>query len=276
MVRTWPRLKFHLQVLFYTTLGVAAVVIPTYQMCTSVHPLRWGAALAGVLATTAYLIWVYRSWADLPWLGGSIHQGVKGHNRIAFTFDDGPNHEHTAAVLDVLKRHGARGTFFCVGRLAAEQPELIQRMAAEGHDIGNHTHQHRKLSWESPRGIDFQIDSAQAAIAQAGVPTPTLFRAPHGFKSPFLPAALRCRGMRLCAWSVDVQDFQSPGTDVLVRRGWNGLRDGEIVLMHDGGGERSQTAEALDRFLVECRRRGLQAVTLSELLSAPAASTAAR
>lgn len=267
MVRTWPRVKFHLQVIFYTALGVAGAAVPTYFLCTTADRALWTMVLVGELAITAYLIWVYRSAVDIP--GGSIHRGVRGFGRIAFTFDDGPNHQYTAAVLDVLRRHGARGTFFCVGELAAQQPELIRRMAAEGHAIGNHTHQHRKLAWEGRRGIEFQVDSAQAAIAQAGVPAPVLFRAPHGVKSPFLRRVLRARGMMLCAWSVDVQDFQSPGTDVLLRRGWNGLRDGEIVLMHDGGGERSQTAEALDRFLTECQRRGLQAVTLPEILSTP-------
>jgi peptidoglycan/xylan/chitin deacetylase (PgdA/CDA1 family) len=211
---------------------------------------------------------IYFAWVYLPDVGLAPVRGRRGRRRIALTFDDGPG-EDTARILDLLSAHGARATFFVVGERADARPELVRRMVAEGHSVGNHTLSHRKLPWLSPSEIARQIDEAQRAIVRAGAPAPTLFRAPHGFKSPFLARALGRAKLRLVAWTHGVWDTARPGAREIARRCLRRLDDGVILLLHDGGppGEdRSQTAEALDEILRGCAARGLSTVTLPELL----------
>lgn len=263
-------LKFWAQVAACTALALAGLGIPIYFLATGGSAALFGGILAVNLAITLYLLWVYRPIVELPNSPTIFHRrrDPRVNDQIALTFDDGPNGATTAAILDVLKRHEARATFFCVGKHAAAQTDLIRRMRDEGHAIGNHTQDHKKLGWLGRRAIEHQIDAAQASIASAGVPAPVLFRAPHGVKSPLLRGILQQRGLSLCAWSHDIQDFQRPGVSRLIKRANPGLRAGEVVLMHDGGGDRSQTVTALESILVECKRRGLRPVTLSELLAA--------
>ncbi len=257
-----------MQAIGYGLLALFGLGPPIYGIFAASAPLPRalaGAALLLLLLCEVALLWIFIPRLDLP--GRSPHVGRRGRRRIAFTFDDGPNGADTAQVLDVLRRHGARATFFCVGSAAAAQPDLVRRIASEGHVIGNHTQDHRKLTLLPTPEIERQIDDAQRAIAACGVPSPVWFRAPHGWKSPRLPAILRRRSLHLCAWTHGVWDTDRPGVEVIVRRARRHLRDGEILLLHDGGGDRRQTAAALDELLHECRRRGLLPVTLPEILA---------
>jgi len=207
------------------------------------------------------------AWMFLPGLGLAPWRGRRGRGRIALTFDDGPNPPHTGAVLDVLARHDARATFFMVGESAARHPELVRQVAAAGHEIGNHTMHHAILAWRGPAAVEGEIDGAQVALAAAGVKA-RWFRAPHGFKSPFLGRALARHGLRLVAWSRGCWDTDRPGVEAIVARTVPHLRDGQILLLHDGaeGCDRAQTAAALDAILDACRVRGLVPVTVSEIV----------
>jgi peptidoglycan/xylan/chitin deacetylase (PgdA/CDA1 family) len=239
--------------------------------------LAWAASwLGGAWALGALLgLGIYACHLFLPGLGLAPWRGRRGGKRIALTFDDGPNGADTDAVLEALARHGARATFFMVGKSAAAEPERVRRIAAAGHEIGNHTMNHAILAWRSPGAVAREIAAAQAAIVAAGAPAPRWFRAPHGFKSPFLPRALSANGLRLVAWTRGVWDTDRPGAPAIVARtiGERGerLSDGEILLLHDGeaGLDRSQTAAALDGILGACAARDLRPVTLTELLGAP-------
>jgi peptidoglycan/xylan/chitin deacetylase (PgdA/CDA1 family) len=226
-----------------------------------------GLLIAAILATTGYLLWVYLPDVDLP--GRTIRRGPRGRGRIAITFDDGPNGAHTTAVLDVLRRHRAKATFFCVGEAARSSPELVRRMLADGHEVGNHTLEHRILAWEKPEEVARQIRAAQEALVSAGAPRPRLFRAPKGFKSPHLPGVLAKERLQLVGWTRGVWDTDVPGVDVIVARARESLQDGAILLLHDGlpGKDRAQTARALDEILTECAKRGLVPVTVPELLA---------
>lgn len=265
-------LKFWVQVVGYSLFGVLSVAIPCAMLIRGGDRMLWGGAIGFELLIIAYLLWIYRPQIELPG-SPTVFRNAAAKGRIALTFDDGPNGEDTLAILDTLRLHNAKATFFCVGKWASRQHEILRRMEADGHEIGNHTQDHRKLGWMSRTEIAAQIDVAQESIAQAGVAPPTLFRAPHGVKSPFLFSVLRERGMRLIAWSEDIQDFQQPGVNRLVRRAYRGLRDGEIMLMHDGDGrtwkaDRKQTVAALEEILKECARRNLSCVTVGALLAA--------
>ena len=228
--------------------------------------------LAGMVALSAVAIGLLLAWMLLPDVDGpgrTLRRGARGRGRIALTFDDGPNGVQTAAVLDVLARHRARATFFCVGEAALAHPELLRRMANEGHCIGNHTMTHALLPRLRRRQTVREVEAAQAAITAAGVAPPLLFRAPKGWKNPFLPGVLREQGLRLIGWTRGVWDTDRPGIDIILRRSRRALRDGAIVLLHDGlpGADRLQTVMALEGILRECHRRGLSPVTVPELMT---------
>jgi peptidoglycan/xylan/chitin deacetylase (PgdA/CDA1 family) len=222
--------------------------------------LTFGVAAAIPIGLT--LAWLYYPTFD-P-IGRCFHRAPAGRRQIAITFDDGPS-EHSAAILDVLHEAGARATFFWIGERVRQRPDLVRRAIADGHAIGNHTNQHRKLPLASSADVEAQIAAAQHALREAGAGDVALFRAPHGFKSVFLGAALRRHGLRLIGWTRGIWDTDNPGADVIAERGIVDMEDGEVLLLHDGGGDRSQTVAALPRILEGARARGLQPVTIPEL-----------
>lgn len=254
------------------TVAALAVVI---GLGSVIATEQGGARVAAALTLTlflmggAYLAWVYLPDVDLP--GRSPRRGPRsaGRPRVALTFDDGPNGGDTAAILDALREHGARATFFVVGDAVRQHPELVQRMVKEGHVVGSHTDHHRKLAWLGRGEVARELDGVRDAIVEAGAPEPRWFRAPHGFKSPFLPSALRRRQLSLVAWSHGVWDTDRPGADVIAERAIGCLSDGEILLLHDGTlcADRSQTADALRRILEAAKQRGFDLVTIPEMMS---------
>jgi peptidoglycan/xylan/chitin deacetylase (PgdA/CDA1 family) len=261
-------------------IAISAIACGFVALCLRVAAVEEGGLrycalglLAVGLLAGAYLAWVYLP--DVDWPGRSPRRGLAsatGRARVALTFDDGPNGADTAAILDVLARHGAKATFFVVGEAARQHPELVRRMVEEGHVVGSHTDSHRKLAWLSPDAIARELDGAADAIVAAGAPRPAWFRAPHGFKSPFLPSALRRRGLRLVAWTHGVWDTDRPGAERIAERAIGCLDDGEILLLHDGtlGADRSQTATALERIVAVAVERGIALVSVPEILGAGA------
>jgi peptidoglycan/xylan/chitin deacetylase (PgdA/CDA1 family) len=179
---------------------------------------------------------------------------------VALTFDDGPNPEATPLVLDALKARGVRATFFILGRHADAWPDLVRRVADEGHAIGNHGFFHRKLHFKSPSYVRRDLQLGTEAIVRASGVRPRLFRAPHGFRSPWVTAIARSLGQRTVGWSLGVWDSDRPGADVIAQRTVTGAKPGSILLLHDGDGydprgDRIQTARAVplivDRLLAQ-------------------------
>lgn len=198
-------------------------------------------------------------------VGGAIH-GAFYHNSpifgrpitklrtrdkaVALTFDDGPNPDATPPILDALKARGVKATFFILGRHAEQWPDLVRRIADEGHAIGNHGYFHRKLHFKSPGYVRNDLALGTQAIERAGGGHPKLFRAPHGFRNPWVSAIARSFGQRTVGWSFGVWDTARPGVEEIVRRILDGARPGSILLLHDGDGydphgDRSQTAQAV-------------------------------
>jgi peptidoglycan/xylan/chitin deacetylase (PgdA/CDA1 family) len=250
-------------------------------------PLRvWLRSLLAVAVVTAAAVGLARLWPPLLalplglglvalWLfvpqflpGAAFVRGRRDGDAAALTFDDGPNGEHTRAVLAALRREGVKATFFLLGASARREPDLVREIVAEGHVVGSHGMSHRKLAFLPAAAVRREIDDAAAAIESAGAPAPRLFRAPHGFRSPFLPAALAAAGQRLCAWTAGVWDTDRPGADVIAARAAKALGPGAVLLLHDGGPgvDRSQTAAALPAIIAAARGRGLRLVTLPELM----------
>ena len=179
---------------------------------------------------------------------------------VALTFDDGPNADATPHILDALKARGVRATFFILGKHAERWPALVKRVADEGHAIGNHGYFHRKLHFKSPAYVRNDLALGTQAIERASGYHPRFFRAPHGFRSPWVSAIARSLGQRTVGWSFGVWDSDKPGADVIAQRTLAKASPGAILLLHDGDGydpegDRMQTAQAVpvivDRLLAE-------------------------
>jgi peptidoglycan/xylan/chitin deacetylase (PgdA/CDA1 family) len=215
-------------------------------------------------------------------LGGAVHGAlhrnsfvfgkVLGHlpadkRQIALTFDDGPNPDATPRILDILSEYDVRATFFILGTHAERWPELVHRAMHEGHQVGNHGYFHRKLLFKTPHYVRRDVTLGKRAIERAGVPAPHFFRAPHGYRSPWVSAIAGSLGERTIGWSLGVWDSDQPGVAAIVNRTIGGVKPGSIVLLHDGDGynadgNRLQTAAALPAIITGLRERGYEFVTL--------------
>lgn len=186
---------------------------------------------------------------------------------VSLTFDDGPNPRATPAILAILRRERVRATFFVLGRHAERWPRLVRRIADEGHQLGNHGYHHRKLHRRTPSYVrDDLIRGTEQIVRACGV-RPAHFRAPHGFRSPWVSPIASALGQRTVGWSLGVWDSARPGAAEISRRALDGARRGSILLLHDGDGydadgDRMQTAEALPAIIAGLRGRGLDFATL--------------
>jgi peptidoglycan/xylan/chitin deacetylase (PgdA/CDA1 family) len=227
-----------------------------------------GAGLAGLAAAglAAHGTWHRNSWVFGPAL--THLPGVD--DAVSLTFDDGPNPRATPLILDALKRERVRATFFVLGRHAERWPELVRRMADEGHQLGNHGYWHRKLHRRSPGYVRDDLTRGTETICRAsGLSGLRHFRAPHGFRNPWVTPIARSLGQRTVGWSLGVWDSARPGAAQIARRALDGLRGGSILLLHDGDGydaegDRLQTAEALPLIVDGLRARGVRFATLPD------------
>ncbi|MFD9224450.1 glycosyltransferase [Streptomyces sp. NPDC060064] len=201
--------------------------------------------------------------------------------QLVLTFDDGPDPVWTPKVLDKLKKYHAHGVFFVTGTMTSRHPELVERMVREGHEVGLHTFNHPDLSFQSTDRIDWELSQNQLAIAGAAGIRTSLFRPPYSSfsdamdnKSWPVTQYIGSRGYITALNNTDSEDWKRPGVDAIIRQATPKGTQGSIVLMHDSGGDRSQTVAALDRFLPQMKARGYRFANLTEALGAPSAHTA--
>ncbi len=193
---------------------------------------------------------------------------LAGHRRreVALTFDDGPS-PYTHLILRTLRRTHTPATFFVVGTWAKTYPRVVATEARDGFEVGDHTETHAYLTELSPAGQAAQIENAGSAIRRAGAPAPFLFRPPYGAFNATTLSILHRRRLLMVLWSVDTSDYARPGVARIIYTALSGARPGAIILMHDGGGDRSQTAAALPRIIAGLRKRGYRLVTISRLVA---------
>ena len=178
---------------------------------------------------------------------------------VALTFDDGPDPDHTPLLLDILSEFRARATFFLVGSRAVQHPDLIRRIAAEGHSIGNHTHAHVDCSTLSVDGMMDELSATDQTFRDAGVEVQnTPFRPPWGRLTVRQSWRLLTGGRKVVYWSHNPYDFRSDAGEI-VRR-CRTVRAGDVVLMHD---RNSQTRQALPEVLAMLTDRGIATVGLA-------------
>lgn len=183
--------------------------------------------------------------------------------RVALTFDDGPDPQRTPAVLDLLARQEVRATFFVVGARAEAHPELVRRMATEGHVVGNHSYTH---SWRFPlRSLGRTVEELRRTgevLHRITGRQPRLFRPPFGVTNPTIARAVRRLGLDPVGWSIRSLDTMGQSPERVAARILRRLHPGAVILLHD----RCAGSERLVGLLVEgLRSRGLEPVTLPEL-----------
>jgi peptidoglycan-N-acetylglucosamine deacetylase len=217
-----------------------------------------------------YLTVRYTKFPEFPTL---YHQGAGSEHQVAITFDDGPDPEWTPKILDILKAAKVKAAFFLVGVNAEKYPGLVKRIVNEGHEIGNHTYYHPNLSLAWPEHVRLELNATQLLIETITGRSTTLFRPPYAADgqpsqmSDLIPLQIADElGYLVVLENIDPQDWAKPGADIILQRVKQQRRDGSIILLHDAGGDRSQTVEALPEILDWLHARGDTIVPLSSLL----------
>jgi peptidoglycan-N-acetylglucosamine deacetylase len=217
-----------------------------------------------------YLTAKYVKFAQFPTL---YHQGAGGEHQVAITFDDGPDPRWTPKILDILKAVNVKAAFFLVGMNAERYPGIVRRIVNEGHEIGNHTYYHPNLALCWPEHIRLELNATQFLLETITGRATTLFRPPYAADtsptqlSELTPLRIaEDLNYLVVLESIDPQDWAKPGADTILQRVKQQRRDGSIILLHDAGGDRSQTVEALPRILEWLHTRGDSVVPLSTLL----------
>ncbi len=194
-----------------------------------------------------------------------VRLGGAQSKEIALTFDDGPG-PFTPQVVSVLARENVPATFFAVGVLEKYFHAGTSEIVARGYPIGDHTQSHAPMSKLSKADQRSQIIQETSAVGAFGAPFPRLFRPPYGLWSRTTLGLLRTYKMLMVLWTVDTEDYRRPGVAAIVSSAVQGARPGAIILMHDAGGNRQETVDALPQIISKLRSRGYRFVTIPRLL----------
>ena len=242
-------------------------------MAPSLNPLHATLAATAAVAVTAGLTLTYAALSPSSQLFG--HTIIAGTNpdEVALTYDDGPNDVATDALLDLLARHNARATFFMIGRFVRERPEIVRRVHAAGHLIGNHTQTHPWLSFQSARVLREELRACNLALEDTiGAPIRYL-RPPHGARRPAVFRAAEELGLKIVQWNAMGYDWRPIPADTIVANVTRGLvrtrrqAIGANILLHDGhqqgiGANRSATIEATAALLERFAREDIRTITV--------------
>jgi peptidoglycan-N-acetylglucosamine deacetylase len=184
---------------------------------------------------------------------------------VYLTFDDGPSPEVTPRILEALAAAGAHASFFVLGEAAVANPELVWRIADEGHTIGIHGYNHRGVTFQAPDQIECELSAALHAVRAAGVEEPVaLFRPTYGLRGPGLGTALHRVGLSMKLWTLDSRDYLTHNPELIRERLGASLQPGDVILCHDDGPAGTATAEALPDILLDLHGRGLRCDRLPE------------
>ncbi len=195
-----------------------------------------------------------------------VKEGTARKPEVALTFDDGPG-PYTPALLDVLEHYRVHATFFIIGRMLQYFGESARREVRDGDVLGDHTETHPPMAELSAHDQYEELSEQAARVELEGAPRPDLFRPPYGSFDATTMAQLQRLHMLMVLWSVDTEDYLQPGVAAIVQRALAGAHPGAIILMHDAGGTRTQTVEALPIIIRALRARGLKPVTIPQLLA---------
>lgn len=246
--------------------GVAVAVV-------AVSPPHWRWVLVALLANH-FVLMLVGLWPRSQWLGPNWTQlpaAAAARHAVALTIDDGPDPVVTPQVLEVLARYGVPATFFVIGTRAERYPELCRDIVRAGHAIENHTQRHRHtFALMGVKGITQELQAAQATLTAITGQRPLFFRAPAGFRNPFLDPVLHHLGLQLVSWSVRGFDTRVGKAEQVKSKLLAGLRPGAIVLLHDGNAAHTPAGqpvilEVLPALLDAAAAHQLRFVTLRQV-----------
>ena len=223
----------------------------------------------------AFILALLAVWALLPdfwnrWRSPDVLRKGSVGNKVALTFDDGPDPVYTLRILDILARWGVAATFFMVAENARRYPDVVAQIVARGHEVGSHGMHHSPFWFLSPKRSRLEIQESLATLqGLSGVPV-RCFRPPWGMSNLVTYYWMRKSAQKVVLWSLDSLDwfFMTPAK-VIVKKVSRWVRPGAIILFHDGPGARRNAAalvEALPQLLENLLERGLVPVTVSELI----------
>lgn len=198
------------------------------------------------------------------WIGTRVDRVETSEKLVALTFDDGPRGKVTQDILATLNRYQVKATFFLVGRQIKQFPLLTQQLWQSGHQLANHSFQHRAMDDEDWRRYTWEISDTDALIRKSGYQAPIHFRAPMGKKRLLLPIVLAWRGQAHILWDVNPHDYQGTAPDIMVQTVLNKVKPGSIVLLHD----RDNTLAALPGMIEGLKAKGYRLVTVDQLMAA--------
>jgi peptidoglycan/xylan/chitin deacetylase (PgdA/CDA1 family) len=188
---------------------------------------------------------------------------------VALTFDDGPDPTWTPQILNVLDTYGVKATFFETGASASRYPSVTRAVVARSDVVGNHTWNHVDLTKLPADGYPGEVDATTNLLEGLTGQTVRCTRPPYGDSNPAVVSLLAARGQTSVVWSTDTEDFNRPGVGTIVNRALSGLHNGSIILMHDGGGDRSQTVAALPWIISGIQARGYRIVPVCAMPRPP-------
>ncbi|PLS01137.1 polysaccharide deacetylase family protein [Neobacillus cucumis] len=187
---------------------------------------------------------------------------------VAITFDDGPNPIYTPQVLEIFAKAEGKATFFMIGEQMEKNPEIVKVAAEQGHEIGNHTYSHPKLSDLTPADCLAEIERTEQMIKDLTGKKPVTFRPPYFDYNHETISVVESKGYSMIgALNLEAQDWEQPGVDHILSASRRCVKNGSILIFHDGYGDRSQTIQAVEALVSELKSEGYQLLTVSELLN---------
>src|SRR5215469_9676826 len=227
--------------------------------------------LLGVVLSNHLLLGLFGMWPRSEFLGRNlVRLPALGYamGQVALTFDDGPDPEVTPMVLDLLDRHAARASFFCIGRRAAAHPEIVRDIIRRGHSVENHSYRHPyTFACYPPFALRREIEKTQSVIHAITGARPAFFRPPAGFRSPLLDPLMTQSDLRYVSWTRRGLDCFSRDPAAVLNRLVRGLAAGDVLLLHDGSCTKARDGvpivlAVLPRLLEHLTQRGLRPVSL--------------
>ncbi|MCK4957022.1 MAG: polysaccharide deacetylase family protein [Candidatus Cloacimonetes bacterium] len=186
---------------------------------------------------------------------------------IALTFDDGPDPVFSREILKLLKQYKVKATFFVCGKQSQKYPEVISQMVREGHEIGNHSVNHRQMIFKKPSTIYAEIMQTDEILKKLGVQDKLYFRPPFGRYLLITPLLLAKLKKKMIMWNIPSKDYKAKSADEIIRRVLKNAKKGGIIVMHDGRADRSKSVKALAQIIPELLAKGFTFQTIDEYIN---------
>jgi peptidoglycan/xylan/chitin deacetylase (PgdA/CDA1 family) len=230
--------------------------------------MKWVISAVSVLVLTAVVVlWNVSSSRTFQFFGELVDRVETNEKVVALTFDDGPDPAGAQQVLDTLQEEQVKATFFLMGKDLASHPELGKAIAGAGHEIGNHTYNHKRMVGVLPSTVTREVEDTDAEIRKTGYSGEIHFRPPNGKKLFALPYYLSDHHRKTIMWDVEPDSEGMPPAQQIETEVLRDTKPGSIILLHPMYQSRDQTRQALKPIIHELKERGFRFVTVSALLN---------